>query len=157
MAPNRILVALIDSKRFIGATEKHSYTYEHNNIRRIKLSIDTQTELRDYINVDFSKNDYVEGLLSVLETQNVYNTGGRTLALSPQQYMSDKTIFMFDLTKASSGVVSDTFQSVQHGNLRLHIEFSAARTNNTIVYFQFFFDSQVEVTADRQIVYTYNT
>ena len=147
----------MDSKRFTGDPVKDSYTFEHHNLRKIKLSIDTQSELRDYININFDNANFHEGYLSLLETQSVYNSKGKSLALTPEQYVGGSTIFMFDLTKASSGTVGDTFQPIQRGNLRLHVEFKESTAQALIAYFAFFFDSQILISADRQIIYDYNT
>jgi hypothetical protein len=157
LAPNKIIVALIDSARFSGTADKSSYVYEDHKLKRIKLSIDTQTELRDYIQVDFANDQYTEGLISLLEGQSVYNSGGRTLAIDPERYKKGFTLFCFDLTQAMSGTSGDTFQSIQRGNLRLHIEFSPATTYAINCYFLMYFDSELLITADRQVLFDFNT
>jgi hypothetical protein len=148
---------LIDAERFTGKAKKNSFVFQDHKLSRIKLSIDSQTELRDYIKINFAKNDYSEGLLSLLEGLGVYNSKFRTIGIDPERYMKGNTLFLFDLTQAFSGTTGDTFQPVQRGNLRLHVEFTTATSTNLICYFLFFFDSEILITADRQVVFDYST
>jgi hypothetical protein len=156
IAPYKVIVAFIKASRFSGNDLENSYKYDDHGLKAVKLSIDSQSELKDYINIDMSKGDYSQGLLSLLETQSLYRRG-RTLAITPELYQNGHTLFGFDLTPAMTGSTGDNFQTLQRGNLRLHVEFKMETTNNIICYFMMFFDSEILITNDRQIMFDYNT
>jgi hypothetical protein len=147
-------VALIGADRFTGNLLKNSYFYGDHKLSKIKLSIDTQTELRDYIKINFENGEYHEGLLSLLEGQSLYRKG-RTLAIGPELYQGGCCLFNFDLTPGLSGNTNDSFNTLQRGNLRLHLEFSAQTTETLVCYFMMFFDSEIQITSDRQIMFDY--
>jgi hypothetical protein len=92
-----------------------------------------------------------------LEGLSVYNSKKKTILLDPEHYTQGNTLFLFDLTQAYSGTTGDTFQSVQRGNLKLYVEFATKTTAALICYFMFFFDSEILITADRQVVFDYST
>lgn len=156
IAPDRVLAAVVEADRFIGDETKNTFVWGGHNVRSIKLALDTQSEHRDYIRVDIENGFYHEGLLSVLKGFSFFRTG-RTCLLTPERYTKGNVLYCFDLSPGQVGNTQDTFQTLQRGNLRLQMEFGSATAKNLIVYFLMFFRSEIIVTADRQILYDYNT
>jgi hypothetical protein len=125
-------------------------------LKSVKLSIDTQSELKDYVKIDIAKGDYSEGLLGLLEGQALYKQG-KTLAITPEHYKDGNTLFCFDMTPGMLAGSHEGFLPPQRGNLRLHVEFSTQTTYNIICYFLMYFENEILITGDRQVIFEYNT
>jgi hypothetical protein len=149
--PKLVIVAMTSGKAYNGAYEEEPFTFNHFNINYMALLKDGQSvPYRTVYQPDFANKLYArEFLTSIVQNLQHLNTNvnnGITRDMFAQQGYS---LFTFNLTP---DYCLEQVQPIKHSNIRLDMRFTKASTTpiNVIVYGMF--DSELQITKDRQCI-----
>lgn len=150
--PARLVVAMVDNDAFNGTYAKNPYNFKHYDIKQLKLYLDGQPQSIIPLDVDFTNNLYLRAYLSLFDgTGKLGKDEG--IDITRNEYGQGYTIFAYDLTPDTSD--RDHLNLCQEGTVRLDARFGTALPNtiNVLVYAEF--DSLIEISRNRNILYQY--
>lgn len=156
--PNKTIITFVQNTAYSGTKELSPYWFEHNNVKSIQFFKNGVPcpHIRD-IEMDFttvSNHRYLETYQSLLDVTDRGVSTEDGIIFGPQMLTNGCFFKGFDFSslKANSEFVTQN----QYGTLDLHIQFRTPIPHDLEVLIYSFFDTRVEVTKGREILYTFN-
>ena len=152
LLPKFVIVCFVSSASFNGSDlESDPFKFEHFNVNSVGLFRDGQAiPYRDLYEPDFENKLYTREYVKSIIHQTQHLNTNLTNGIDMEKFANGGyTFFTFNLTHDFDYTQS---QMPRDGNLRLEVKFAGAlaKSINVIVYATF--DSQLQITKDRQII-----
>ena len=149
--PNRLVIALVDSRAFNGDYKLSPFEFKHFDINTLALHVDGfQVDFKP----NFKTDCYARSYFSLFAaTGTSWKDFGNTIGY--EDYKLGKSLFCFDLTPSLAG--GDMIEIPKATNIRLEIGFSQPLPEpaHIIVYGEL--DGMIEIDRSRQIITDFTT
>ena len=147
--PNKLVIALIDSRAFNGHYESSPFEFKHYDINSFALFADAQQIPAKAFKPDFENDIYARAYYSLFTCsgsawQN--NSNG----IKYKEYAKGFTMFCFDLSPSMTD--GDMVEPLKTGSIRLEISFAKPLPNPVHILTYGQFDGLLEIDASRQVI-----
>ena len=156
--PNKTIITFVRNTAYSGTKELSPYWFEHNDVKSIQFFKNGVPcpHIRD-IEMDFTTPNNKRVLETYHTLLDVTDRGVSTedgIIYGPEMLTNGRFFKGFDFSnlKANSEFVTQN----QYGTLDLHVKFRTPLPNEIEVLIYSFFDTRVEVTKGREILFTFN-
>uniref|UniRef100_A0A158P4B6 Uncharacterized protein n=1 Tax=Tetranychus urticae TaxID=32264 RepID=A0A158P4B6_TETUR len=149
--PRRILIGLVKDSAHSGSIKENPFEFLNFKTNYIALSVDGHTVPSIPYTPNFAENLFAREFINLYRCFN-QDEGIPQLNLSKESYLSNSTLFAFDLTPDGSiGAENGTLSLIKRGNIRLDIKFTAKLdvSIKAIVFAQF--DNLITIDKDRVV------
>jgi len=142
--PDDILICMIDSAAFNGASDKNILFFQHFNLESISLKVNSQTIPVVPLQCDFGKDDAMRAYRHMFNNLGIKKSNSPCL-ITYEDFCKGVTIFPFDLTAD----MCSSFHShdKQSGNIELDIRFSTALTQGVTIVALCNFSDRIIITG----------
>ena len=128
------------------------FNFEHFNIRKIGLYVDNVPLPTRALKLDFEKELYGEGYISLFTgTNKLFQDSG--LQIKRRDYSKGYSIFAFDISP--SLCFGGHVERFRTGNCRLEVEFGKSITSSVSIIAYIQYDSLLQINAFREVVTDY--
>lgn len=146
--PTRMIVGMVETEAFIGDLEKNPFNFKPFHLNKIDLSINGKVVPDGGYEVNFGTPEQ----FSALYLKMIHDLGalekGRALNITPKEFKSGYTIFVFDLRPDQ---LDDCFDLEQSATINLNLTFSQAVGEEiTLVCLQEF-QRLLEISGSRKV------
>jgi len=142
--PDDILICMVDSQAFNGASDKNVFNFQHFNLDTLSLKVNSQLLPVVPLQCDFSKKDALKAYKHMFNNIGIKNSNAPCL-VSFQDFCEGTTIFPFDITpdKCSS------FHSHEKhsGNIELDIRFKEPLAQGITIFAICNFSDRILITG----------
>lgn len=150
--PQKLIVACLDNDAFHGTLQKSPFEFNHYHLNFIGVYIDGKPVPHNPMELNFDQNNFIRAYHSLFSgTQKVGQDQG--IFMSREEYVNGNVLYAFDLTPDQCN--GDHLNLIKQSNLRLEMKFTQplAQTVNVLVYAEF--DSLIEITKNRTVLYDF--
>lgn len=146
--PDDILICMIDSRAFNGASNKNIFNFQHFNLAAISLKVNSQMIPVTPLTCDFSNGDCLKAYKHMFNNLGIKNSNSPCL-ITYEKFLAGSTLIPFDLTP--DGCSSYHSHEKKTGTIELDIRFKEALpTGITLVAICNFSDKIVLTGSDNQ-------
>ena len=152
--PNKLVIALVDSRAFNGHYESSPFEFKHYNINNLALYADAQQIPAKAFKPDFENEIYARAYHSIFTCSGSAwrNTSN---AIKYKEYRKGFTIFCFDLSPSLTD--GDIVEPLKTGSIRLEIGFGEPLPNPVHILTYGQFDGILEIDESRQVLTDFTT
>lgn len=152
--PKRIIIGFVDNRAFNGDRSLNPFNFKHFNINYLSLYIDGVQVPSKPLQPNFTDANhetFIEAL-QTLYTATGIHFSNEGILINRQNYHHGYFLTAFDLTPDMSAGISNFWNVVRTGSIRIEVRFQQALTTtvNCVVYAEY--DNLIEIDADRQII-----
>src|SRR5271170_192947 len=153
-SPLCTLITMLDSNdRFQGTMAKNSYMYSDNGVRKIRMNLDDESEMRDPIRVD-DKN-VTDAVQRLWESFGYYHHPYKSCIINADNFNDGKQIYTFNGCNFYE-IREDFYSILKRGNMIFQVDFKDKLDAPIVVLVHMIFLTDVQITADRRILHEYN-
>jgi hypothetical protein len=150
LQPSRVVVAFLKDENYNGSLLTNPFHFQNLDITRIALKMNGKNvPYSSGLELDFANNAYHEGYRSLFQ-----NIQEMPLDISYKDYKNGFTTFAFSLAPDFCNL-AEHVSIFKDGQLDLDIEFKHALDKSITTIFYLEYDSLLEVTKQRNIVFDY--
>ena len=147
--PNRLVVAMVESKAFNGDYTKSAFEFKHFHTKSMALYIDGHQIPSKPYTPDFEKKRWARSYLSLFTgTGMAWKDIGNTI--SYDEYDKGFAIWCFDLSPSMAD--GDQVELLKTGNLRIEISFSKPLPDPIHVIVLGELDGMIEIDKSRRVL-----
>ena len=147
--PRKLIFGLVETGAFTGQLSKNPFNFFHFNVEAVVLRVNSQTVPYENFNLDFEKNLFCQGYISLLHgTHRLYRDKG--MYLTADEYSNGNTLYAFDLTPDQS---NSHFNLIREGTISLEIKLKKAHEESITIITYLEFDNVIEISKDRNVFY----
>lgn len=153
--PRTVLIAFVKNTSYNGEFEQNPFNFEHFDMSSIALHING-SPVNTKIEMNFDHNHTALGYNTLLQSLNLMRSYNNHV-VSQEMWRAGYAIFGWDLTPdSSSGSMATACRNIANdGTIRMDATFSEALTSSLTCIAYLSFDSEFEITKDRQIITRY--
>jgi hypothetical protein len=150
LQPSRVVIGFLDNTSYNGSLTSNPYFFKHLDINRLTLKLSSKSvPYSSGIEMDFEGNCYQQAYRTLF--QNIQEVGND---ITYADYKNGYTLFAFSLSPDQcSG--AEHFSLFKDGSLDLDIEFKNSINKSLTTIFFLEFDSVIEVSKQRNIIFDY--
>ena len=153
--PKRMIVLFISNESLNGDIKTGLFEYENFKLKQITANVNGFPVPTIAYTPDFDKKLCMREFVSLFRFTN-QDEGVPQTALTYKKFISDKTMFAFDLSPDGSlGRESGTLSLIKRGNIKLEIKFDAAPNKAVHMLVLGQFDSLIEIDSARNVKLDY--
>jgi hypothetical protein len=150
-SPTKILIAMLDTSALTGNYTKNPYNFQHFNVNYVNVIQEGRNLRSRILTPDFSKELYMSSYMSLVELAN------RDLNIDPMmisylEYKGGFTMFGFFAQPPVGN--EEAMQLITSGNIRMELKFDKDLETNITILVVMDYDSILEITGKREIIYT---
>ena len=151
--PNLIVIAMVDNKAFSGDAKMDPFQFQHFNISKFDIKVDSRSVYPKPLTFDMDKKMYLSAYWFLLSSMGyVGRDDGCTI--DRKAFADGNFLLAADLTPTQSGGAYE--DPLKMGNVSIEMQFkrALAKTINIIVYFEY--TATVHINELRKALVDYN-
>ena len=147
--PRRVIVGLVNSTAFEGSYEHNPLEFKNYNVSSVALRENGTTVSYEEIEADFEGDNYYKAYAGFLQGCNIL-FDNKSNGITPEMYKHGYTLHVFNL--AADGEDTE-LTLLREGKLSLNIKLDKTTNEPVTVLYYMEFDSVLEITSDRRVLY----
>jgi hypothetical protein len=149
LMPSRVVVGFLNNSDFTGTFQSNPFNFQHLDIKKLTLKMSSKAvPYSSGVETDFEGNCYQEGYRTLY--QNIHEA---PMDISYSDYKNGYTLWAFNLSSDLTNC--EHFNPFKDGSLDLDIDFKNALSRSITTIFYLEFESLIELTKQRNVVFDY--
>ena len=148
--PEVVIVMLIKESFLNGMYTKSPLAMDHHNITSIGLYIDSVPQPYGPLKLNFTDDQAADGYFSLVNTFNS-NNSDISHGLSIQNYISESTMFAFNLSPTGGGRDIHSKPENRQGIVKIEINFKSALSENVNLIIMGKTSANLRIDKNRQV------
>jgi hypothetical protein len=153
--PVKMMMGLIDSEAFAGSKTKNCFNFQHFDLERLLVSINSEPVFGMPLEMDYENNDYVMAYNSIHMSNGTFKKNISNF-ITYFAFKNGYCIYNISLTPHVISANGIAYGRIKTGTLQLDLKFRTPPKKPIVMILKFIFNNQVSITYEKAVTFNYS-